>query len=161
MATYTKFEELPIWQEARLLNKEIIAIAKRPALNKEFRFCSQMKSAAGSIMDNIAEGFERDSNLEFINHLSYAKGSIGEVRSQLYRSLDESFINEEEQRMLNERYTVLASNIAKLIQYLNQCEIRGLKFAGRNERASPKKPESANPSQQSHDNQKSEIRNQK
>ena len=154
MATYTSFEELPIWQQARLLNKEIIGIAKRPALSKEFRFCSQIKSAAGSVMDNIAEGFERDSNLEFINHLSYAKGSIGEVRSQLYRAFDESFIGEEEQKSLNNWYTVLASDIANLIKYLNQCEIRGLKFAGRNSSATAKKSEPAKPFLQPHDNQK-------
>lgn len=86
-------------------------------------------------MDNIAEGFERDSNLKFINHLSYSKGSIGEVRSQLYRALDESFISEDEQIALNDRYTILASDTANLIKYLNHCEVRGLKFAGRNEKS--------------------------
>lgn len=134
MATYTKFEDLPIWQEARLLCKEIAAITKRPELSREFRFCSQIKAAAGSVMDNIAEGFERDSNLEFINHLSYSKGSAGEVRSQLYRAMDELFITEEEHKNLNARYVKLSGDIANLIKYLNHCEVRGLKFAGRNQK---------------------------
>lgn len=131
MATYTSFEELPIWKEARSLYKEIVAITKRVDLKNEFRFVSQIKAAAGSVMDNIAEGFERDSNLEFINHLSYAKGSCGEVRSQLYRASDEQFITMDEQQNLNQRFTVLSADIANLIRYLNQCEIKGLKFAGR------------------------------
>lgn len=154
MATYTRFEDLPIWQEARRLYKEIVAITHRQALYREDRFCSQIKAAAGSIMDNIAEGFERDSNLEFINHLSYSKGSIAEVRSQLYRALDESFISEDEQIALNDRYTILASDTANLIRYLNHCEVRGLKFAGRNQKAASRQPVSVNLPQQHHDHQK-------
>lgn len=158
MATYTQFEQLPIWQEARELYKEIIAITKRPELNKEFRFCSQIKSAAGSVMDNIAEGFERDSNLEFINHLSYAKGSAGEVRSQLYRAFDEAFVSNEEQETLNNRYLSLAANISSLIRYLNQCELRGLKFAGRSDKSAKQQVRAQ---AESREEQESEIRNPK
>lgn len=71
MATFTSFEELKIWQDARVLYQKIIGPTKRGELSKNFRLCSQIKEAAGSVMDNIAEGFKRDSRLEFINHLSY------------------------------------------------------------------------------------------
>lgn len=74
MATIKRFEDLEIWQEARLLSKKIILISKSTELKNDFRFKDQIKSSSGSIMDNIAEGFERDGNLEFRQFLSIAKG---------------------------------------------------------------------------------------
>ncbi len=72
MSTITKFEELEIWQEARKLTKEIYQISKETDLKQDFRFKEQIKSSSGSVMDNIAEGFERDGNLEFRQFLSIA-----------------------------------------------------------------------------------------
>ena len=95
MATIKKFEDLEIWQEARRLSKIIIEIAKTSDLKSDFRFKEQIKSSAGSIMDNIAEGFERDGNLEFRQFLSIAKGSSGETRSQCYRLFDSEYITKE------------------------------------------------------------------
>ena len=80
---------------------------------------SKIRLAAGSIMDNIAEGFERDSRLEFINHPSYSKGSTGETRSQLYRGYDMNYWSEEKAISLIEEYKRLASHIANFIKYLN------------------------------------------
>lgn len=91
MATITNFEELEIWKTARALNKEIIELVKIDNVQKDFRFKDQIKAASGSVMDNIAEGFERESRLEFINFLSYSKGLIGEVKSQLYRGIDMNY----------------------------------------------------------------------
>lgn len=76
---------------------------------------SQIKAAAGSVMDNTAEGFERGSRLGLINHLSYSKGSSGEVRSQLYRAVDFKYIGGQEAYELIKEYEVLASNIANFI----------------------------------------------
>jgi four helix bundle protein len=94
MATITRFEDLEIWQEARRLAKEIKCISLETELKTDFRFRDQIKAASGSVMDNIAEGFERNGNLEFRQFLSIAKGSAGETRSQLYRVLDFNYINE-------------------------------------------------------------------
>ncbi len=75
MATITKFEDLEIWQDSRRLSKEIIFISKNTDLNKDFKFNAQIKDSSGSVMDNIAEGFERNGNIEFRQFLSIAKGS--------------------------------------------------------------------------------------
>ena len=72
MATIHKFDDLEIWKKARLLAKEIYALCKEEPLCKDFRLSNQMRGSCGSIMDNIAEGFERGSKLEFINSLTIA-----------------------------------------------------------------------------------------
>ena len=131
MATITSFEELEIWKEARRLYKKVLALIKREVVAKDFRFRSNMKEAAGSVMDNIAEGFERDSRLEFVNALSYSKGSTGEVRSQLFRGFDNEDWDESELNELNEEYKNLASHIANFIKYLNTSDQKGLKFKDR------------------------------
>ncbi|MNJ99281.1 hypothetical protein D3C87_170560 [compost metagenome] len=83
MATINRFEDLEIWQEARRLSKEIHTVSFETDLKNDFRLKSQIKASSGSVMDNIAEGFERDGNTEFRQFLSIAKGSAGETRSQL------------------------------------------------------------------------------
>ncbi len=100
MATVKKFEDLEIWQEARKLSKDIIRIAKETDLKNHFRLRDQIKASSGSVMDNIAEGFERDGNLEFRQFLSIAKGSAGESRSQLYRFFDNNYITIDELQKL-------------------------------------------------------------
>ena len=131
MATITKFEDLEIWKEARRLSLVIFQYSQKELFAKDFRFKDQIRAAAGSIMDNIAEGFERSSRLEFINFLSYSKGSCGEVKSQLYRAKDQQYISEEEFNEAYVAYDKLASNIAGFISYLNQSELKGQKFKDR------------------------------
>jgi len=98
-----RFEDLVIWQQARKLSKEVYEITKMGDFRYDSRFVQQIRAAVGSVMDNIAEGFERDGNKEFVQFLYIAKGSCGEVRSQLYRAFDAQFINEDTfTRMLNE-----------------------------------------------------------
>jgi four helix bundle protein len=94
MATYTRFEELEIWQESRRLSLQVFNMTANGNVGKDFRFRDQIRSAAGSVMDNIAEGFERSSRLEFVNFLSFSKGSCGEVRSQIYRAIDQQYFTE-------------------------------------------------------------------
>jgi four helix bundle protein len=92
MATVTKFEELEVWQLARQFAVKIYQITTLENFSKEYKLKDQIKDSSGSVMDNIAEGFGRDSRLEFINFLGYAKGSLNETKSQLYRALDYKLI---------------------------------------------------------------------
>ncbi len=128
MATITRFEDLEIWQEARRLAKEIHFISIETELKTDFRFRDQIKAASGSVMDNIAEGFERNGNLEFRQFLSIAKGSAGETRSQLYRVLDFNYINEEKFKTLIIDYENLSGKINNFISYLNKKDFKGNKF---------------------------------
>lgn len=123
----TKFEDLIIWQNARELCKEIYAIARMSAFSKDYRFVSQITAAAGSIMDNIAEGFERDGNKEFRQFLSIAKGSCGEVRSQIYRAFDVGYIDEETAQNILTKVSNCSSGIYGLMKSLAESEMQGKK----------------------------------
>ena len=128
MATVKCFEDLEIWQEARRLSKEIISISETTNLKRDFKLRDQIKGSSGSVMDNIAEGFERDGNLEFRQVLAIAKGSAGETRSQLYRLLDNKYIEEEKMRKFTSEYEILSRRIATFITYLNKQDFKGNKF---------------------------------
>lgn len=128
MATIKKFEDLEIWKEARRLSQEIIKIAKETDLKSDFKLRDQIKASSGSAMDNIAEGFERDGNIEFRQFLSIAKGSAGETRSQLYRVFDNEYISKEEMFKLTLEYETLNRRIANFMTYLNKKDFKGIKF---------------------------------
>ncbi len=96
MAKVQKFEELVAWQKARDLNNAIYTITRKREFAKDYRFARQIQAAALSAMSNIAEGFERNRPAEFHQFLSVAKGSCGEVRSQLYAALDVGYLDQEE-----------------------------------------------------------------
>jgi four helix bundle protein len=128
MATINRFEDLEIWKEARRLAKEIHLISIETDLKNDYRFKEQIKSSSGSVMDNIAEGFERDGNLEFRQFLSIAKGSSGEARSQLYRVFDFGYVNEAKFELLKKDYENLSGKIKNFITYLNKKDFKGNKF---------------------------------
>ena len=128
MATITRFEDLEIWKEARRLAKEIHFISVETELRSDLRFKNQIKSSSGSVMDNIAEGFERDGNLEFRQFLSIAKGSAGETRSHLYRVFDFEYISEQKFEALKTDYENLSGKIKNFITYLNKKDFKGNKF---------------------------------
>lgn len=96
MAMIQKFEDIISWKEARELNKLLGRMVDSGRLKKNFRLINQIEGSAGSIMDNIAEGFERGGNKELVQYLFIAKASCGELRSQLYRALDRRYINQNE-----------------------------------------------------------------
>jgi len=131
MATIEKFEDIISWQEARVLNKNVGRLIDEERFKKNFRLIGQIEGSAGSIMDNIAEGFERGGNKEFIQFLYIAKASCGEFRSQLYRALDREYINDIEFESLSIYAKKISMLVQKLIKYLHESEIKGIKFKGR------------------------------
>ena len=131
MASIKHFEDLEVWQLARAYYRKLSFITEKLRKHREFRFAEQIKSSAGSIMDNIAEGFERSSRLEFLNALSIAKGECGESRSQIHRLADDKFIEDPLYNELLEDSDKLSRKIANFVLYLNSTEIRGLKFKDR------------------------------
>jgi len=90
------FEDLIAWQKARLLSREIYKVTRTAKFSKDFPLVDQIRRAAISILSNVAEGFERGSRSEFHQFLVVAKGSCGEVRSQLYVALDAGYLSEDE-----------------------------------------------------------------
>jgi four helix bundle protein len=118
MATAQQFENLNVWQEARQLVGEIYSMSKQRGFNSDFGLRDQIRRAAVSTMSNIAEGFERGSKKEFIQFLNIAKGSNGEVRSQLHVALDQKHISESEFEKLRESSVTLSKRLSAFIRYL-------------------------------------------
>lgn len=131
MPTIQKFEDLEVWKKARILSDKVYPLTFKEPISSDFRIKDQLRGSIGSIMDNVAEGFERGSKLEFINSLTISKGETGELKSQLYRCLDNKYIF---QKLFNELYS-LADEITKMItgfiNYLNKSKIKGQKFKNR------------------------------
>ena len=128
MATVKQFEDMVAWQKSRELTREVYSAF---SACKDMGFRDQIQRASVSVMSNIAEGFERSSRLEFVQFLAIAKGSCGEVKSQLYRAVDQGYIVQSEFDDLYELCDKLASGIAGFIQYLNKSPYKGQKFKDR------------------------------
>ena len=117
-----------MWKRSRDLVKFIYQITKSNGFCKDFSLTDQIRRAAVSVMSNIAEGFERGSNTEFTQFLFIAKGSCGEVRTQLYAALDQTYITQEEFRTGKELCVDVSGQISGLIQYLKGSRLKGEKF---------------------------------
>ncbi len=128
MATIQNFEDIEAWQKARELTKAIYACSGKGAFAKDFALRDQIRRAVISIMSNISEGFERGGSAEFSHFLSIAKGSAGEVESQLYIALDQRYITEEEFNSLHSIASSIKKLISGLMNYLKQSGIKGQKF---------------------------------
>ncbi len=131
MATIEKFEDIISWKEARELNRVIGDLIDGGRFKNSYRLINQIEGSAGSIMDNIAEGFERGGNKEFIQFLYIAKASCGELRSQLYRALDRNYINQKEFDMISTQAKKISSLIQKFISYLENTDTKGIKYKKR------------------------------
>ena len=126
------FEDLEIWKEARRLTGEIYRLTKGEKFAKDFGLSNQIQRAAVSIMSNIAEGFERGGNQEFVQFLYIAKGSCGEVRSQLYVALDQQYIDQKVADHLITLLKRLSVMIKHLIDHLKRSGMRGPKYSNSN-----------------------------
>lgn len=116
--TFKRFEDLEIWQEARLLAKLVHELLQSPSLHRDFALRDQMSRSSGSVMDNIAEGFDAGGNPEFIRFLGYSRRSCSELQSQMYRVKDQGHCDEQQFQALHDRAAMLRSQIGGFIRYL-------------------------------------------
>ena len=123
-----RFEDLDIWKDARGICTLIFRVTSSEIFSKDFKFRDQIRASSGSIMDNIAEGFERGGNKEFAQFLFIAKGSCGEARSQLYRANDFGYLKKEEFTILMDQTTTLSKKISSLITYIKSSQFKGEKY---------------------------------
>ena len=140
MATVYRFEELTAFKKARELNRQVYRITREGPLSKDYGLCDQLRRSSVSVMSNIAEGFERGGRKEFVQFLSTAKGSAGEIRAQLIAAYDAPFID---QATFDELYA-LAEEVGRVIgglmQYLQQTDVAGPKYRGADRAARNSKP---------------------
>lgn len=126
------FEDLEIWKDARALTRGIYQLTRDPKFAKDFGLRDQIRRATVSIMSNIAEGFERGGNQEFIQFLYVAKASCGEVRSRLYVAVDQSYVAQKDREELTKSFGRLSIMISNLIDCLKHSGMKGPKFDSSN-----------------------------
>ncbi len=115
---YKRFEELPCWIKARELCQAVYELINLPGFRKDFGFRNQIWDAAGSVMDNIAEGFEDSSTKEFVKFLGYSQRSCSEVQSQLYRAIDCGYIDKKQFQSVSEVASEYRKQIKGFRKYL-------------------------------------------
>lgn len=128
MATYNSFEDLPVWKAARELASSVYRTTLKGKLRTDYGLKNQIQRAAVSVSSNIAEGFERGSKQEFIHFLYVAKGSCGELRSQLFIAKDVGYIDDEDFKILCNFAANVSKQINGFIEYLKTTEFKGQKF---------------------------------
>lgn len=119
MANIERFEDIEAWKKARLLVKLVYKETGKGAFAKDFGLRDQIRRAAVSVMSNIAEGFERNSDKEFRQFLYISKGSADEVRSLLYVAMDLNYINKTVCKSLMELVIVVSQKLSGFIKYLD------------------------------------------
>lgn len=128
MATVQNFEELKVWQKSRELCNVIFELISNGKFERDFALIDQINRSSGSVMDNIAEGFGRLGNNEFINFLTYSNASALECKSQLYRAFARNYISKDKQESLFLIMEEIIKMISSLIKYLGKTDFRGQKF---------------------------------
>ena len=128
MAHHNSFESLEVYKEASVFCDAIWEIICHTSLSKDYKLREQINGSSGSIMDNIAEGFGRRGNKEFIMFLSYSRGSCNESKSQLLRCFRRNHIDETTFNKLNSDAENLINQLSKFINYLKSSERKGSKF---------------------------------
>jgi len=124
----TSIEELLVWQRARELVNNVYSLTKKQNFRRDFSLVDQIRRATISVMSNIAEGYERGSNTEFIQFLYIAKASCGEVRTQLLIAFDQGYINKEEIEKAKELALKVSGMLSNFIAYLKRSKLKGNKF---------------------------------
>jgi four helix bundle protein len=124
-----RFEDLEVWIEAKNFSVAIYKLSDVDSFKKDFSLRDQIRRASVSIVSNIAEGFERNGNKEFIQFLSYAKGSAGEVRAQLYILKELSYISNENFDVLYFKIETISKMLSGFMNYLKQSELKGVKYS--------------------------------
>lgn len=115
---FTQFEDITAWQKARVLTSEVYKLTHQKPFSQDYGLVDQIRRASGSIMHNIAEGFDAGSNNEFIRFLRYSFRSASEVQSQLYIALDANYLNQSDFEKLYQQSTEIKKIISGLIKYL-------------------------------------------
>ena len=128
MAKIKRFEEVESWKRARKLTNEVYQVTSSGKFERDFGLKDQIRRASVSILSNIAEGFERGGDQEFLQFLAVAKGSCGELRAQLYVAPDQNYCSEEHFRRLSGIATEVGQLISGLMKYLKQSNLRGSKY---------------------------------
>ena len=128
MATIVRFEDLEAWKVARELTREIYGLTNTGRFSQDYGLTNQIRKASVSVMSNVAEGFERDGNKEFLSFLSIAKASAGEVRSQLYVAFDQDYVSANDFERVKAKALESTRVIAGLSNYLRRSNYSGLKF---------------------------------
>ncbi len=123
-----RFEDIKAWQQARKLTQSIYQHSFEAPFTHDFALKDQIRRASGSIMDNIAEGFARNGNREFIQHISIAKASAAEVQSQLYRALDCQYLTQAQFDQLYQQADHIAAMLTNLMKYLKNSPQKGPKY---------------------------------
>ena len=128
MAKINKFEDIESWKRARRLTKEIYEVTAAGRFAHDFGLKDQIRRASVSILSNIAEGFERGGDKEFLQFLSLAKGSCGEARAQLYVALDQQYITNVQFDALSAAAMEVSQLLAGLMKYLRESTLKGNKY---------------------------------
>jgi four helix bundle protein len=128
MAHYQSFEDLEVYKEAVKFCDGIWDIICNTSLGKDYKLREQINGSSGSIMDNVAEGFGRGGNKEFIMFLSYSRGSCSETKAQLTRCYRRNHIDKATYDNLNNTAENLINQLSKFINYLKNSERKGSKF---------------------------------
>ena len=128
MPDIKQFEDLEIWQKARELSLLIYQISSLSRFVKDYGLKDQIRRSSVSILSNISEGFERGGNKEFKQFLSYAKGSCGELRAQLYVALDQQYISNDDFKCITDKALNLSRMISGFMKYLQNSPLKGNKY---------------------------------
>jgi len=128
MASIRRFEDIVAWQKARQVSRETYTLTRLSEFKTDYDLKAQIRDAANSIMANIAEGFGRGGNKEFVQFLSIANGSVCEVQSHCYVALDQAYISQEQFDLLYAHCETAKQKIGAFMGYLQQSERRGLKY---------------------------------